>query len=233
MLAGHYSASFAIKSFTREVPLWVLFIAVQLLDVFWTSLLLLGVEKARVEPDLPSVPLDLYYMPYSHSLLAVVLTCAVVFLLYRALIPPRTSFQPALFVAIAVMSHWILDIPVHRADLPLYDDMDKIGFGLWNFPLWALLLEVVLLFVGLLMYLRATRATCPSGKYAMVIFSITLAIMQVGIVYGPRPPWLSIQVTAISLLAYYFATTAVVFWLGRKREWKSDRAVLSPLRRGH
>ncbi len=43
MLVGHYSASFAIKSKTRDVPLWVLFIAVQLMDIFWTSLLLLGI----------------------------------------------------------------------------------------------------------------------------------------------------------------------------------------------
>lgn len=232
MLAGHYSASFAIKSFTRDVPLWVLFIAVQLLDVFWTSMLLLGIEKARVELELPSVPLDLYYMPYSHSLLSVVLICVATFFLYRTLAPPRTSIRPALFVALAVMSHWLLDIPVHRADLPLYDNTDKIGLGLWNFPLWALLLEIVLLFIGLRMYLRATRATCPSGKYAMVIFSVALAIMQAFIVYGPRPSWLSTQVTAVSLLGYYFATTAIVFWLERKREWSSRRVSMAPSRGG-
>ena len=77
MLIGHYSASFAIKSKTRDVPLWVFFIAVQLMDIFWTSLLLLGVEKARVDPSLSSVPLDLYYMPYSHSLVAVLIVCVV------------------------------------------------------------------------------------------------------------------------------------------------------------
>ena len=222
MLAGHYSASFAIKSFTREVPLWVLFIAVQLMDVFWTSLLLLGVEKARVEPDLPSVPLDLYYMPYSHSLVSVLVICTAVFFLYRALAPPRGLVRPAMLVALAVLSHWLLDIPVHRLDLPLYDNMDKIGLGLWNYPLWALLLEIGLLFAGVLMYLRSTRTIDGSGKYAMLIFALALAIIQAAIVYAPRPAWLSIQVTAISLLLYYFAAAAVVFRLERKRAWKSD-----------
>ena len=159
MLAGHYSASFAIKSVRMDVRLWVLFIAVQLMDVFWTSLLLLGVEKARVEPTWPSVPLDLYYMPYSHSLVAVLMVCVVVFVLYRGLVPPKNLYQPALFVALAVLSHWLLDLPVHRQDLPLYGNADKIGLGWWNYPFWAFLLEIGLLFAGIFMYQRATRAT--------------------------------------------------------------------------
>lgn len=221
MLVGHYSASFAIKSLTRDVRLWVLFIAVQLMDVFWTSLLLLGVERARVEPTFPSVPLDLYYMPYSHSLVSIFVVCALVFFLYRRFVPPRGHLQPALFVALAVMSHWILDIPVHRPDLPLYDNMDKIGLGLWNYPLWALLLEIGLLFIGMFMYLRATRATSKLGKYAMVLFGVALVVIQAGIVYGPRPSWLTIEVTAVSLLVYYFACAAAVLWLEQKREWNS------------
>jgi hypothetical protein len=220
MLVGHYSASFAIKSMTGDVRLWVLFVAVQLMDVFWTSLLLLGVEKARVDPTLLSVPLDLYYMPYSHSLVAVLVVCVVVFILYRRMVPPRELFKPALFVALAVLSHWLLDIPVHRPDLPLYDDADKIGLGLWNYPFWALLLEIGLLVICMRMYLRSTRATSKSGKYAMVIFGLVLVIIQAGIVYGPVPAWLTIEVTAVSLLVYYFTTAAIVAWLEKKREWR-------------
>jgi len=221
MLVGHYSASFAIKSMTGDVRLWVLFIAVQLMDVFWTSLLLLGVEKARVDAALKSVPLDLYYMPYSHSLVAVLIVCVAVFILYRSLVPPKGLLAPAMFVALAVLSHWLLDVPVHRPDLPLYDDMDKIGLGLWNYPFLALLLEAGLLFICMFMYLRSTSAASTSVKYAMVIFGIVLVIIQAGIVYGPVPSWLTIQITAVSLLVYYFATTAVVFWFEQKREFRN------------
>jgi hypothetical protein len=53
------------------MPLWLLFIAVQLVDVAWAVLVLLGVEKARIVPGITaSNPLDLYYMPYTHSLVA-------------------------------------------------------------------------------------------------------------------------------------------------------------------
>jgi hypothetical protein len=48
MFVGHYGPSFAIKSFRPAIPLWLLFIAVQLVDVAWAVLVLLGVEKVRI-----------------------------------------------------------------------------------------------------------------------------------------------------------------------------------------
>src|SRR5256886_13511425 len=69
MFVGHYGVSLAAKRGDRSIPLWVLFLAVQLLDVFWSLFVLLGVEKVRIVPGITaSNPLDLYYMPYTHSL---------------------------------------------------------------------------------------------------------------------------------------------------------------------
>ena len=45
MFVGHYGPSFAIKSIQVPIRLWVLFIAVQFLDVGWSVLVFLGVEK--------------------------------------------------------------------------------------------------------------------------------------------------------------------------------------------
>src|ERR1700722_9538256 len=39
MFTGHYSASFAGKALDRTIPLWVLFVAVQLLDFVWAILI--------------------------------------------------------------------------------------------------------------------------------------------------------------------------------------------------
>ena len=73
MFVGHYSVSFAARARGFAIPLWVLFIAVQLLDVVWAPLVLLGVEKVRIVPGITaSHPLDLYYMPYTHSLVAAI-----------------------------------------------------------------------------------------------------------------------------------------------------------------
>jgi hypothetical protein len=46
MFVGHYGVSFALKTMDERIPLWVLFIAVQLLDVVWAPLILLGIERA-------------------------------------------------------------------------------------------------------------------------------------------------------------------------------------------
>ena len=69
MFIGHYGPSFLAKRAEHGVPLWVLFIAVQLLDVFWGVFVLLGIERVRIVPGFTKTnALDLYYMPYTHSL---------------------------------------------------------------------------------------------------------------------------------------------------------------------
>jgi hypothetical protein len=49
LFTGHYSFSFACTSAERCIPLWLLFIAVQFIDVLWSILVLLGIEKVRTE----------------------------------------------------------------------------------------------------------------------------------------------------------------------------------------
>lgn len=61
MFVGHYGPSFAIKAVRPAIPLWLLFIAVQLVNVAWSVLILLEIEKARIVPGITaSNPFDLY-----------------------------------------------------------------------------------------------------------------------------------------------------------------------------
>src|SRR5215470_19351713 len=72
MFAGHYGVSFLVKTAEPKLPLWLLFLAAQFVDVLWAPFVLVGIEHYRVVPGITaSLPLDLYYMPYSHSLVAV------------------------------------------------------------------------------------------------------------------------------------------------------------------
>jgi len=160
MFVGHYGVSFAAKRGDRSIPLWALFVAVQLLDVFWSMFVVFGVEKVRIVPGITaSNPLDLYYMPYTHSLVAALLWSLGAYVAYRAIRAFGASHRAALLVALAVFSHWVLDLVVHRPDLPLYDNVAKVGLGLWNYPAPAYLLEVAVLFGGTFLYLRSTTAT--------------------------------------------------------------------------
>src|SRR6185369_12944961 len=98
--------SFLGQRLRPEVPLWLLFIAVQWMDVLWAVLVLLGIEKVRIVPGLmPGSALDLYYMPYTHSLVGALACSAALGLLY-AVVARRPG---AVTVAAASFSHWILD----------------------------------------------------------------------------------------------------------------------------
>jgi membrane-bound metal-dependent hydrolase YbcI (DUF457 family) len=139
MFVGHYSVAFAVKSNRNKIPLWVLFVAVQLLDFLWAPLVLLGIEKVRIVPGITAAnPLDLYYMPYTHSLIGALVWSGLAFVLYRVASGARPSNAAAFIVALAVFSHWILDLIVHRPDLAIYDDSLKVGFGLGITEAWNL-----------------------------------------------------------------------------------------------
>ena len=210
MFVGHYGVSFAAKRVAPSLSLATLFIAVQLLDVAWSVLVLLGIEKVRIVPGITATnPLDLYYMPYTHSLVAALLWSAAAFLLYRLLTRWATT-RSALVVAAAVFSHWVLDFVVHRPDLPLYDDTAKIGLGLWDSPGWALGLEVAILFGGLWLYFR----TGVARRAAMLVFGLLMFGVQVYVFFGPPPG--SPQAAAVTVLAAYLIFAMVIGLLEKR-----------------
>src|SRR5262245_46612194 len=118
MFVGHYGVSFAAKTAAARVPLWVWFIAVQWLDVIWSVLVLLGIEKVRIVPGFTEAnPLDLYYMPFTHGLPGSI----VLSLVFGGIVAVFTTGNRAatvLLVAAASFSHWLLDLLVHTPDLP-------------------------------------------------------------------------------------------------------------------
>jgi hypothetical protein len=210
MFVGHYGVSFAARSSAASVPLWVLFIAVQLLDVAWAPLVLLGVEKVRIVPGITaSNPLDLYYMPYTHSLVAALLWSAGAFVIYRLGIRAANT-AAALVVAGAVFSHWVLDFVVHRPDLPLYDNADKVGLGLWNLPALAFALEAALLFGGMWLYFR----TGVARRIATAAFGVIMLAIQAYVFFGP-PPASDKAAAATAILAYVVFAVVIRLLEGR------------------
>ena len=217
MFVGHYGVSFAARRSDDSIPLWVLFLAVQLLDIVWAPLILLGVERMRIVPGFTATnPLDLYYMPYTHSLVAALLWSAAAAAVYRVLVRP-SGFRAALLVGSAVFSHWILDFVVHRADLPLYDNTDKVGLGLWNRPVLAFVLEAALLLGGVVLFLdRRPRRPIP-----LVVFSMIMLGIQAYIFFGPPP--VSDVSFAVTALVAYAVFALVIWWLADRRSTAHER----------
>src|SRR6185503_14987370 len=82
---GHFAVALAAKRAAPEVSLGTLFLAAQLADLVWPTLVLLGIESFAIRPGLTAVtPLDFTSYPYSHSLLALAAWGFVLALVYYA-----------------------------------------------------------------------------------------------------------------------------------------------------
>jgi hypothetical protein len=209
LFVGHYSASFAGKSAEKRIPLWLLFIAVQFIDVLWGIFVLFGVEKARIVPGITaSNALDLYYMPYTHSLAGVLCWSALAYVVCQ-LVTQLRGKRTGLILAAAVFSHWILDLIVHRPDLVLYDSVGKMGFGLWNYRGAAFALEMAVLGGGAAILYRTA-----AHKARLIGFVIFLAALQVfGTFFFPPPS--SDHAAAITALTFYVVLALIAWWVDR------------------
>ena len=217
MLVGHYSASFTGAKLNSKVPLWILMAAAQFPDFLWAILVLLKVEKMSIDAALPPPHLKLIYMPYSHSLAGAVVLTVIILLLGKRQKPWRPLVGTSSLIAAVVFSHWLLDLVVHQPDLPLYDDTDKVGLGLWDYPVIALIVEILLLLATMAWYGRnQTQKTNVSGSRLGVLGAFFL-IVQTGVVIVPLPQWVTPAIVACLLLVFYIAVTLVVFQLERSR----------------
>ncbi len=216
MYVGHYAVSLALKKFEKRASLGVLFLAVQFVDILFFPLVVLGFERMNlVENFTQSTHFELVYMPYSHSLVAALLWSALAYALFRWLIVKNNSV--ALVVALAVFSHWLLDLIVHTPDLPLLGDTSlKLGFGLWNNAIATYVLEAILLVSALWLYLKSTTALSWGGKYGMGIFVVFLLLINILNIFGPFGNEGQLAL-AVSAVASYLLFAAIAFWLDRKR----------------
>jgi hypothetical protein len=215
MFVGHYGVAFAVKTPRNKIPLWVLIVAVQLLDFLWAPFVLLGIEKVRFVPGITATnALDLYYMPYTHSLIGALFWSTVAFAIYKIGWRNIASNSAALLVGFAVFSHWLLDLMVHRPDLAIYDDTLKVGFGLWNYRGIEFVLEIGILVFGAVLYLKRNGAI--ARKIGIVIFVVVLALIQTSNTFLRRPPS-SNRAFAVTALVFYTVFAGIAFLLEKRR----------------
>lgn len=215
MFIGHYAPAFALKKFDKNISLGLLFLAAQLVDILWAIFIFLGIEKMKFAPEVTgSFQIDLYYMPYTHSLVASLLWFGAVYVVFRLIPAPSGSKKStiAFLMAITVFSHFILDLIVHRPDLPLYNDTLKMGLGLWNYPIPALIVELLIYIGALWIYLRSTTG----GKLGVIIFAVFQILMHVGLMFGPPPPG-GIKTLPVVALMSYLLFAGLAYLVDRKR----------------
>ena len=214
MFIGHFAVAFATKKVAPKVSLGTLVIAACFLDVVWPVLVLLGVERFRIVPGFTAVnPFDFVHYPWSHSLLMTLVWSLLFALAYLGVKGDRAG---ALWVGIAVASHWVLDFVSHRPDMPLYPGGgERLGLSLWQSLPATFAVEGLMFVAGIALYARATKSLDRTGAIALWAFVAVLVAMYVPGPWSPPPPSEN-AVAIVGILAIaIFGPWA--YWIDRHR----------------
>ena len=155
---AHAAVGFAAKRLTPSTPLWVLLVAVYVVDIVWAMFWLAGLDYFP-QPGI-EVP-----APWSHSL-----TMACLLSLGAAAVAPLFTANRRLWLLIGtlVFSHWLMDFITQpmRAAFPgagfrmrvFFTPSPTIeGFGLYSSATVLNLVEYGTLVLGVLLYVLAVR----------------------------------------------------------------------------
>lgn len=217
MFIGHFGVGLAAKPAAKQTSLGTLFLAAQFIDLLWPTLLLLGLETVRIAPGATKVtPLEFTHYPISHSLLAVIVWAVLFSSVYYLI---RRLVVPALVCGGLVASHWFIDALTHQPDLPLsLGGSTRIGLGLWNSPVFAIGLELLIFAVGLILYLRTTKPSDKVGSFSLWSLVVFLLLVYVLNIFGPPPP--SVEAIAWTAQAMWLLV-AWGYWVDRHRELRA------------
>jgi len=186
VFVGHFALALAARPHARTVSLGWLMAASYGLDLLWPLLLLAGLERVAIEPGntaFMALRFDAY--PWSHSLAMSLLWGGAVaaFAAWRGV-----GRGGALLLGGLVASHWVLDLVMHRPDLPLLPwTSPLLGLGVWNSIPATLALEGSLYLAGIALYLRGTRPKRPGPSPGLVALLVAPGLMWSTSPLAPLP----------------------------------------------
>jgi hypothetical protein len=156
MITGHFGLAAGVKSRATEVPLWALMFATVWLDIVFVPLFLAGVETLSTAPGAHAgYGGAIIHADYTHSLVGALLLSALLGCLASI---PWGRFS-GVIIGLVSFSHWVLDLVVHRPDLPILPgnmlDLPRLGFGVWRYPAASAAVELAILLAGAYLYWRA------------------------------------------------------------------------------
>ena len=214
MFVGHFAVGLAAKPLAPKVSLATLILAAAFADVLWIVFFVTGLEHVEIAPGLMATnSLNLVSVPFSHSLLMDAvwgLLCAGIYFLAR-----RDS-RGAWIIAAAVLSHWVLDVVTHRPDMQLAPGIDtRLGLGLWNSPTATLIVEGLLWFASIVLYVRATRPNGRAGIFGFWLMIVVLTALWLISLRGDPPPSLALLARIDTVFFAVVLTWAA--WMNRAR----------------
>ena len=187
MIAGHFGFAAAVKSREPNTPLWALMLATVWLDVVFVPLYIAGIETTQaVDKAHTGYGASIIHADYTHSLVGMTVLSMILGLLAGLLWGRRSG----IVIGLVSASHWLLDLIVHRADMPVLPgnigDLPRLGLGLWRYPQVSFGVELALVLVGAWLYwqtaIRVVKAE-GRGQRAAKIAAAMIAIFGVLILW--------------------------------------------------
>ena len=181
MYAGHFAVALALKAQVPRAPTWGLLVGVGVLDILFGPFVLAGIERTSLTPGIsPGFSLD--HIDWSHSLVMSVVWS----LLFGAAFLSRGRTVAAA-MAVAVFSHFVLDIVMHPPDLALWPgSATHLGIGLWRaLPVSWWFIELGVVAAGCWYYWHRSRSDRSFGGRALAAVAVVLVLHLL------NSPWLS------------------------------------------
>jgi len=181
-------------------------ISVQLVELLWIIFSYLKIEHARITPD--AVHLD--FIPYSHSIGTAVFLAALAWGMGKSV--HRSSVGTA--IALAILSHIVLDIIHHEPNIALLPMTwgPRFGLNLQAYPILDFVVELAFCLVCWKMF---------DGSRGLLIGIVVFNLINLPLMF-PRQetfaplvqhPFLLQTVILVDVVA----SAATLWWLGRER----------------
>jgi hypothetical protein len=153
---GHFAVAFAAKPIAPKLPLWLLLVATEILDLLAFGFMALGIEHGAPNPELA----------WSHGLFMSILWSAIAGAISFGFSRNRKT---SMIFGLVVFSHWVLDFISHSPDLPIwFKGSPLVGLGLENSLIVGILMEFSFLAVGVAIYLTTRKKkTNPNPQHSI------------------------------------------------------------------
>jgi hypothetical protein len=214
---NHAATALAINRRWPGVPIVPVLLSVQIVEIAWVALNLLGIEKTTLGPGLASMAdVHLDDMPYSHSIGTTALFALLVWVVVA-----RLMRRPAWGVALAVgvFSHTVLDLAVHAHDMAIAPGISapKLGTGLYHdAPMAALALETL---YGLWcwFYFRGSKALLA----AIVVFNLGALSFYSPAIPGPEQFMAGMPAVFVAFIGGHIAMGLFAIWYFARSTWRA------------
>jgi hypothetical protein len=212
---NHAATALAINRRWPGVPIIPVLISVQVVELLWVVLNLLGIERTELGPAVESMKdVHLVHMPYSHSLATTGALAIGVWFLFAKLF---NKAQWGVALGVGVFSHTILDVLVHSHDMAIAPGIPRplLGTGLYDIPMVALAVETLF---GLLCW-KYYRGSKPLLA-VILVFNLGAISFYSADIPGPevfmagRPEWF------VAFIGVHILMGLTAIWFFARSTWR-------------